>query len=196
MLNEVAIGAVVHTGVLTIAVRQGNQLKEPVQHKLDPALNDAVVHLLAEKYRYRHDDPVVYLESGSAEGALLEKLQAADKREGINSRDQIIEGLGHPASVSDGGVSFYDRRSELHYRLRQRVECGELLVPAAYNEQISAFDEQVKDGKIFFPYVAAVAEKLGRYPALAVAAVLAVIEAPRRGSVRRDHNPYELMERG
>lgn len=186
MLTQVAIGAVIHNDVLTVSIRQGDAINEPVQHTLGTA-RDAVALLLEQGVRFRHDDPMIYLEAGSTAGAVLDGVRKLDKR----SRDQIVNGLAPAVSLAGAGVPFYDRRSELHYRFRERVSQGKLFVPAAYNEQINAFREQVKDGKVFFPYVDEVAAKLGRFPAYAVAAVLAAMDVPpRRVAASRDYDPY------
>lgn len=189
---ETAIGAVIHHDVITMAIRRGDVLLEPIQHALGNAL-EAIALLLDQRARHRHDDPMIFLESGSTAGAVLDGIRALDE----HSRDRIVDGLSAAASLAGAGVSFYDRRSELHYRFRERVAQGKLLVPAAYNEQISAFAEQVKDGRIFFPHVVDVAQKLGRFPAYAVAGVLAAIEVPpRRTATAPDYNPYSVLDRG
>lgn len=192
MLTEVAIGAVIHNDVLTISIRQGNELAEPIQAKLGNPL-DAVALLLAERVRHRHDDPIIYLESNSTAGAVLEGIRERDEQ----SRDQIVNGLSGAASYAGAGVAFYDRRSELHYRFLERVAHGKLLVPAVYNDQLIAFAEEIKDGKIFFPYVRDVAQKLGRWPAFAITAVLATLDVPPRrddgAASRRDHDPYAKL---
>lgn len=184
---DVAIGAAIYNDTLTIAVRDGTVLAQPESHKLATPL-DAVALLLEVKFRHRHDKPTLYLESSSTAGAVLDGIRSRDARSG----DQIINGLSASgARVGATVVEFGDRRSELHYRFRERVAQGTLLVPAAYNEEITAFAEEVKNGKVFFPYVQDVATKLGRWPVLAVVAVLAAIEMPRRaGLVTREHNPY------
>jgi hypothetical protein len=188
---DTAIGAAIHNDVLTIAVRDGNQLAEPESHKLT-APSDAVATLLELKFKHRHDDPVVYLESSSTAGAVMEKLDEADRREGLKSRDQIVNGLSPSYARAGTGVEYYDKRSELHYRFRERVAQKRLLVPAAYNEDITAFAEEVKGGKVFFPYVQDVATRLGHWPVLAVVAVLAAIEVPRRSHApRKEYDPYE-----
>jgi hypothetical protein len=190
-MMQVAIGAVIHNDMLTVAIRRGDQLDEPIQHALGTPL-EAVALLLDQRVRHRHDDPIIYLEANSTAGAVLDGIRSRDAR----SRDQIVNGLSAAISVAGAGVMFYDRRSELHYRFRERVSQGKFLVPAAY-EQISAFAEQVKDARIFFPYVDDVAQKLGRFPALAVAAVLAAMDVPfRRDATPRDHDPYNPSARG
>jgi hypothetical protein len=185
---DTAIGATIHNDILTVTARDGNQLALPESHKLGTAI-DAVALLLEHKFRHRHDDPVIYLESSSTAAAVLDGIKSRDAR----SRDQIVHGLSTAWSRAGSTVEFYDRRSELHYRFRERVSQGKLLVPAAYNEEITAYVEEVKTGKVFFPYVQDVATKLGRWPVLAVVAVLAAIDMPRRraGHVTREHNPLE-----
>ena len=187
---DVSIGAVTHANVLTIAVRDGRQLALPEQHKIATAL-DAVPILLELKFKHRHDDPVVYLESSSTAGAVLDGIKSRDAR----SRDQIVNGLAASgARVGSTTVEFADKRSELHYRLRERVSQGALLVPSAYAEDLTAFTEGVKNGRVFFDYITDVAATLGRWPALAVAAVLANIEPPRRHVARvRHQDPLESM---
>jgi hypothetical protein len=174
---ETAIGAVLHGNTLTIVVRQADSLGEPIQHPIPNSLA-AVGLLLDLKVEHRHDDPPIFLEANSVAGPVLDEIRQRDKR----SRDQIINGLSPALSSAGAGVLFYDRRSELHFRFRERVAAGRLLVPDIFHEQLAAFtsSEQTKDGKVFFPYTDDVAAKLGRYPALAVAAVLAAIDAPPR----------------
>lgn len=185
MLTEVAIGAVIHNDALVIAIREGDQLELPIQHTLRNAL-EGVVLLLGERFRLRHDDPVIFLEANGTAGAVLDGIRKKDSR----SRDQIIHGLAAAISGAGAGVEFYDRRSELHHRFHERVAQGKLVVPAAYNEQLAAFGSEVKDGKVFYPHVTDVAAKLGRFPSLAVAAVLAAIDVSPRRATRRNHDPY------
>jgi hypothetical protein len=189
-MRDTVIGAAIYSDVLTTAIREGDVLHEPMQHALASA-RDAIALLLEQRVRHRHDEPVIFLEAGSTAGAVLEGLLEADKREGIQNRDRIVNGLSPAESSVGAGVQFYDRRSELHYRFRERA-ARDLRVPPAYNDQLAAFgaDGQTKEGRVFFPYVGDVAEKLGRWPALAVAAVLAAIDAPLRRSARKDYDPY------
>lgn len=187
-MHETAIGAVIHNDTLTVVVRQGKRLLEPEQHRIDAPL-DAVAHLLALKALHRHDDPIAYLDASSATAAVLDGIRERDEQ----SRDAIIDGLSPAFALAGPGVHFYNRRSELHYGFRRQVAEGNLLVPALLNEQIMAFAEKERDGKVYFPPAQDVAEKLGRYPAMAVAAVLASIDAPARSRDAAsvpDYNPY------
>ena len=185
---EIVIGAVIHNETLTMVIRRDNFLEEPIQLAVSTP-EDAVALLLEQKSKHRHENPMVYFEAGSVAGPVLDGIRRLD----VNSRDQSVHG-SEPASTSaGGGVQFYNRRSELHYRFRQKVEEGKLSVPAVYHEQIVVFGEgEERDGKIFFPSPLDVAKNLGRFPVLAVGAFLAAIDSPGggTGTSLTDWDPY------
>ena len=195
-MRECVIGAVLHRDTLTYCVRTDNVLGEPRQQTIATP-EQAAALLLHECYLNRHDDPVIYLESGAMAGEVLDSIYEARKREGIESADEIVNGLSPALSLAEGGIRFADRRSELHHNF-QALARKSLAVPAAYNEQVRAFAQDTHDGKIFFPHVADVAERLGRYPALAVAAVLAAIEVPQQAPSEAGkitaYDPYKKIQ--
>jgi hypothetical protein len=93
--------------------------------------------------------------------------------------------MSPPLSAAEDNVHFANRRSELFYKFRKRVVDEKLLVPVVYNAQLDAFAESELNGKIFYPNPDDVAGKLGKYPAFALAAVLAAIEPARTGPVTK-----------
>ena len=120
---DTTIGAAIHNDTLTFAVRDGQQAGPTRAAQAGRAgLCGAPLgpEVQAPTRRPRR------LYSSSTAGA-MEKLDAAAKREGIKSRDQIINGLSPSyARVGHTTVEFYDKRSELHYAFRQRVAQGNL----------------------------------------------------------------------
>src|SRR5690606_36944042 len=114
------------------------------------------------------------------------------------SADRVVHGLGPAHAFAPGGVEFADRRSELFHKFARSIH-GDLLVPPdpELTQQLLAFEEGERGGKIAYPSPGDVAERIGRYPAKAVAAVLATIPAPAPGAVKTtrsiNYNPYEVL---
>lgn len=181
-MSDVTIGTVIHNGVLTLAVRCGDNLTEPVQQSISTA-QEAVALLLDRCVRHRHDKPAIYIESGPLADPVSDAIRKYEHAPNVH----VIDGLGTSFS------RFANRRSELHYEFRMQVEEGRLRVPPAYNEQLAAFTQEERNGKVFFPAPLDVADKLGRYPAFAVVAVLAAIETLKggAGNSESEWDPYD-----
>lgn len=182
-----AVGAVIHNDTLTLVIRRGDMLEEPLPLPATTPLAVAA-SLLAQ----RRDGAPIYLEAGGLAALALEEV----KKRYSKSPDEIVNGMGPAQSMAEDGVLFANRRSELFFRFFEKVEHGKLVLPATFNEQLSAFKQQEQSGKIFFPPPDEVAGKLGKYPALALAAVLAAIEPQRFGTAKTKsnsgvgHDPY------
>lgn len=187
-----AVGAVIVNDQITVVVRRGDMLEEPLQFLIRTLLEAAVI-LLKQR---GPDGGVIYIESGGQAAQVLEEIRTHYSK----SPDEIVNGMAQPRGYADDSVQFANRRSELFYNFRKRIEAGKLLVPSVYNEQLSAFEQSEQSGKIFFPSPDLIAGKLGRYPAYAVAAVLAAIEPARSGAVKMKsnsgigHDPYATVK--
>ena len=185
LANISAVGAVIIQDKLTFAIRRGNIIERPVNIKINTPL-DAAAKLIFVR---RNSQAIIYLESSGVAGQVLKYIREKFSA----SPDEVVNGQASARSLLEG-VRFYNRRSELHFLFRQKVENGELLLPAEYANEIVAFAQSENDGKIYFESPEDVASKLGAYPALAVAAVLAAIESPHRARLKtgpRGHHPYK-----
>jgi len=190
-MNQTAIGAVISDDSLTLAIRRGDLIENPLTFPIVGAL-DAAALLLAQ----RRDQAPIFIEAGGLAALVLAEI----KRRYSNSPDKIINGMEPARSVAGGNVEFFNRRSELHFLFRQSLAEGKILMPAIYNEQVASFAPEERNGKIFYPSPEEVADKLGKQPVFAMVAVLAAIETPDRfeGPVLRavhpGHDPYAMFE--
>jgi hypothetical protein len=172
-----AVGAVLVNDQLTVVVRRGDMLEEPRPFTAATPLSAAAI-LLKQR---GPDGGVIFIEAGGAAAQVLAEV----KRKYSGSRDELVNWLSQPQSMAEKDVFFYNRRSELFYRFKTRVVDKKLFLPPSYTEQFAAFAESELNGKIFFPSPDDVAAKLGKFPAVALAAVLAAIEPARSGPVPR-----------
>lgn len=184
-MQDVSIGAVIHNNTLTLAVRRGAVLDDPIREPITGA-EDAIAIILYHCAQHRHDNPAVRIECGPLADMVC--VGVRDKCE-HPVHIEIVDGLG--AALP----RFANRRSELHYQFRLLVEEGKLRVPQAYHEQLGAFEEQEKGGKVLISSPLEVATKLGQYPARAVAAVLSSIPALGGGVGKGESewDPYEAQ---
>jgi hypothetical protein len=184
-----AVGAVLVNEQLTVVVRRGDMLEEPMPFAIHTSL-EAAVMLLKQR---GPGGGIIYIEASGMASQALEAIRA--KYSG--SHDEIVNGMSPPLSVAEGNVLFANRRSELFYKFRKLVVDEKLLVPVVYTEQLAAFAESELNGKIFYPNPDEIAGKLGKYPTLALAAVLAAIETPKYGAGKTKspagHDPFAVL---
>jgi hypothetical protein len=172
-----AVGAVIVNDQLTVVIRRGDMLEEPLPFTIGTPLSVAAI-LLKQR---GPDGGVIFIEAGGAAAQVLEEI----RKKYSGSRDELVNWLSPPLSIEEANVQFANRRSELFYRFKTKVVERKLFMPPSYNEQLLAFMESELNGKIFYPNPDDVAGKLGKYPAYAVAAVLAAIEPARTGPVTK-----------
>lgn len=191
MFDDVAIGAVISGRTLTLAVRRGGKILDPIQKSFDDA-HGAAAAILDVVGTFRHDPPSVRILAG-ADGAVV----AARLRELTTEAPLVVElvsGYGKPLTQAGAGHEFANQWSELLYRLHATRADGRLFIPDDYHAQVDAFgNEGDKDGKLIFPSPAEVEKALGAFPARVVAAVLASIPVVGGGVGKGESewDPYE-----
>lgn len=182
-IEEVAIGAVLHSGTLTAVTRHGTALSlaEEQPAGSPEAAATTLLRMKAELRRSRPCEPVIFLDADHVAGRVLDLILQHDR----HSADQIVHGLSPAHAFAPGGVAFADRRSELLHAFLSALHAAKLLVPPdqELTSQLLAFEERERGGKIAYPSPADVAERVGRFPARAIAAVLSAIPAPPPGRV-------------
>lgn len=216
-MRDIAIGIVVRDGLLTYVQREGDTLLAPVVVPVESPLVAATHVLELHARRYRHDSPTAYIDAGGAGSAMLDTIVEIVQREDADRRglDCVLVSLQGDAVSSIAGVQFHDRASELMFRFREAAEARTLRIPNLdeLHEQLDAFAE-LPGKAVRFASPLDVERKLGHYPALAVATLLAivgkdrpVVRAPRRRDFtlssdhpdhqtkRREHDPYAALDR-
>lgn len=216
-MRDIAVGIVVRDGLLTYVIREDETLLAPVVVSVDSPLVAATHVLELRARRYRHDGITVYVDAAGAGAAVVDALVEIITHRADDSHDLgcVLVSLQGDAVSSIAGTAFHDRASELVFRFREAAEARTLRIPNLdeLHEQLDAFTEQ--PGKaVRFASPLDVERKLGHYPALAVATLLAivgkdrpVVRAPRERSytlspdhpdrqpTRREHDPYAALDR-
>lgn len=174
---EISTGVVARDGLLTYVQREGDMLLAPVVTSVDTPLVAATHVLELHARRYRHDGITVYVDAAGAGAAVVDAIVEIITHHADDSHDLgcVLVSLQGDAVSSIAGTVFHDRSSELLFRFRELVEARMLRVPSLdeLHEQLDAFTEQ--PGKaVRFASPLDVERTLGRYPALAVATLLAV----------------------
>lgn len=176
-MSDVAIGLSIHNLAMTVVVRRRNTLAEPVVLRFRDAQEAAAMLLELIATEHRHDEPTLYFEGGPWTDDIVREIHKENNRLPLHT--EVIEG------TAPTGARFENLRSALHYALRQAVEEGRLRVPPSYHDDLAAFEFDDAGGKVRVESPDRVAEKLSRYPARAVAAVLAAQQARGQGGVGR-----------
>lgn len=185
MLEEVAIGVVLHEGKLTAAVRRTTTITS--LRTVEVASAEVAAHKLQNaKYKLRQDgscDPQVFVVDTPEAGQVVELLRKHDPR----SYDRIVYGSGPAATYSPSGTPYVNQRSELIDKFLRQVHAKKLLLPDDEDlvEQTAAFQDahEERDSGIWYPQARAIAKAIGQYPAKFVAVVHATIPAPPPGEL-------------
>lgn len=191
MTDDAAMGVVIHDGTLTTAVRCGGKLHDPIRQQFANE-QECVAAILVECANHRHARPRLFLFAGSDAAVVRDRIHELDRD--LPLVVEIVDGRSSALTLAGAGHEFYNRWSELLYRFYERAAERRLFVPPAYHDQLAAFEEEGdKDGKTFFLSPSDVKKKLGYFPALAIAAILAAIETPSGGPGKSgsEWDPYD-----
>jgi hypothetical protein len=190
-IKELAVGAVLHDRTLTTVVRHGSVLARAEVGRVQSS--EAAAHVLMQlKLELRADgDAAIFLDANHMPdlGHVHELLRQHDDPHG---NAQLVYGLSAAHTCAPSGIEYANRRSELFDRYLHQLY-NSLLVPPdeLMAVELEAFAVGERDGKIVYPSPVEVAEKINRYPARALAAVLSTIPAPPPGALKNRARPFD-----
>lgn len=185
-LHEVSIGATYHDGYLSVAVRVNHEILAPIEHHHAEHVASAAALVMAARQVHWRDLPRLHV-TGDDATPLMEALR--------DNYRAFPEGNPRPVDTlvdwyAQAGATYANQGSRLFADFAERIRSADVLLPAdaKLTEELVTFERTYLGGAVSYTAPDQIARTFNRYPARALAVLLAAIPAPRRHVARQSMN--------
>jgi hypothetical protein len=182
------IGATFHDAQLTVVLRSGHTFASITQRE-NLTDGEALNSLLSIATDLRHENPIVYM-TGDDGPRLAQRMSALEFRPFCQSFDWLS---------ASNGASFANAGTEMFTRLIGDIRAGRLTLSrdGALLDELEAFKPDRVGDKHKYAHPDDVGEALGRYPARALATLMAYLPERQTAVVQQNsqhpsggHTPF------